>query len=82
MPRFGPIQDCVECGSAEQFLTTCEICGQGICAHCKEHNTKQCAGCGRVGCKAHFNGMFCHECIEVERTQSKRAAGKEVKTGS
>ena len=56
-------EDCVACGDPQISLEQCEFdCDAGFCESPCWQNQKQCAGCGRVGCKKHFDGMFCHEC--------------------
>jgi hypothetical protein len=60
--------DCAACDEPQIGLENCEFgCGKGFCNDgrgfsCWWTRTYQCAGCGRTGCREHFDGMYCHEC--------------------
>lgn len=59
--------DCRECGtpSGDPGHPTwpCDFCDDTACDFCFKETWKECPSCGRTGCKKHFDGMFCLECI-------------------
>lgn len=72
--------DCFACGESQEGLHSCEFdCENGFCddgetysESCWNTQTKQCVGCGRTGCKSHFDGMFCNECRAFEEAEAKK----------
>ena len=68
-------EDCVECDDiVEDALPcdftegdTCKCCGKMACRDCFREVWKECPDCGRRGCRGHFEGMYCKECIEEQR---------------
>jgi hypothetical protein len=61
-------EDCVECGDIVEDALPCDFCKTKImaCQHCFSETWKDCPGCGRIGCKSHFDGMYCKECINED----------------
>ena len=78
------IEDCAACGSANDKIAQCEFdpCKAVFCddretySECCWNRQKQCAGCGRQGCKSHFDGLFCHECRKTEDAELAAAEPK------
>lgn len=63
MGRF-LMNDCMECGDPQISVNCCEFdCFEGSCDFCYQQVWRQCPECGRTGCKEHFDGMYCRECI-------------------
>lgn len=63
------LTDCCQCGEPEISLNMCEFpgCDKGICDKCYiQDQFKLCPDCSRVGCRDHFDGMYCHECVKGE----------------
>jgi len=68
--------DCAECGEVVgnpgdhvmpcDFTEngTCKCCGNVVCGDCFREIWKECPDCGRRGCREHFDGMYCFECIK------------------
>lgn len=68
MGRFLTV-DCKECSSVigdpdEPNVNTCDFCQENACDHCRENIWKTCPDCLREGCRSHFGGCYCHECIK------------------
>jgi hypothetical protein len=74
--------DCAECGEPQISLEPCEFCGAGFCTDTNTYadtcwnRQPQCVDCRRKGCRSHFDGMFCLECISAEDRRF-NAAGRE-----
>lgn len=71
--------DCALCGMPETKVSSCEFdCDAVFCDDGETYSEScwnqqwECAGCGRQGCKSHFDGMFCHECRAFEKAEAKK----------
>ena len=58
--------DCVECRDVVEDALPCDFCGKMACQHCFREVWKVCFGCGRIGGKEHFDGMYCKECANAD----------------
>ena len=62
--------DCIECGYPSggpgHPVKGCDFCEASACLFCWKEVWKECPDCGRMGCRKHFDGMYCHECIKGE----------------
>ena len=60
-PRF-KTEDCVECSDVVEDALPCDFCEIMACHQCFRDIWQVCPDCGRIGCRKHFNGMYCKEC--------------------
>ena len=60
-------EDCAECGDIVEDALPCDYCGKMSCQDCFRDVWKVCPDCGLRGCKDHFDGMYCKNCIEEQR---------------
>jgi len=52
---------CSDCKDPFEDIDQCEVCEKPYCKDCQKY-WKICADCGRMGCRCHFDGMYCKEC--------------------
>jgi len=59
--------DCRECGVPQISVWSCDFCDEGACDFCYQEVWKQCPECSRIGCREHFDGMYCWECVAASK---------------
>lgn len=56
-------EDCEECKLPFEEVVLCEVCEKPFCVDCTKY-WKTCPECQIMGCKEHFDGMYCKECVK------------------
>lgn len=64
------LTDCRECGTPcgnpGHPILSCDFCDNMACEFCFREIWKECPKCGRMGCRKHFDGMYCRECVDED----------------
>ena len=76
------MEDCWECGTPETTLYECQFgnCYEhtkhvhNFCAYCWERIARECPKCNRRGCKSHFDGMYCIDCVLAQKEDTLQEA--------
>ena len=56
------LEDCTVCKLPFEDIMPCDFCEAMACKNDFQNVWKVCADCGRIGCRCHFDGMYCKEC--------------------
>lgn len=59
-------EDCAVCKLPFEDIMPCDFCEAFACLEDFQENWKKCPECGQIGCREHFDGMYCKECIKNE----------------
>ena len=62
-------EDCSVCDDVVEDALPCDFCGKMACQACFREIWKECAKCGRRGCREHIEGRYCSECIEGDENE-------------